>query len=118
MATDPDDNAAAKIIAQRLSPERQKWFDDLALRGAHEYAVELEREIDVLRQQLAQTDLDTAIRMRSACVEKVRALRDTYNTEASFTKDRERSVLLDCGIVALNQAIKELESLSLQEQKS
>ena len=60
---------------------------------------------------------DAAASMRSRCVEKVKALRDTYNDEAAVTIDKDRGLLLDCGIVALNRAINELESVSIQEQE-
>lgn len=84
MGVDPDDDAAAKVIAQRLSPQKQAWFDNLALRGAHEYAVELEdknaeleRENTVPREQLARVDevglrnaqLIDRIRARSKCAD-------------------------------------------------
>jgi hypothetical protein len=49
MTTCPDDDMAAKVIAGKLSAQQQAKFDNMALRGAHEYIAELEAEIGRLR---------------------------------------------------------------------
>lgn len=61
-----------------------------------------------------------ATRMRSACVEKVRALRDEWNTEAQDPRADLKNLIgvrARAKVDAANEAITELESLSIIEQE-